>query len=307
MNARRATFGSLLLGFLIWPLAGCDNVQTPQGKVSYLYKEAKWYRRASFQGLQRGPTSTGWVWKMSAISFDYRPKTYEEPFEILVKDDINMSFEANAIISIKSDESSAKEIVEGWGLEFYDNIVKEAFRSITREVVGSYESRAIRTSRRAISEKIQTQLAAKLEDYERMLKELNPTIYRNVPITIESINIDNLDYPRQVREVISRTRELEKQLEQKETELEIAHKDKERMVMRAGSIAKRMKTISDTLDDAYITNYAIEVAKKIAKSDCPTIVIIPTDPHAPGVPYVRSRPEKAAEPVTKGPKKPEPK
>jgi len=303
MKTRKAILG-LMLAAVALALAGCDNVQTPQGEVTYLYKDARWYRSASFQGTQRGPTSTGWVWQVAAISFDYRPKTYEEPFEILVKDDINMSFEASAIISVKSDEQSAREMIEGWGDKFYENIVKESFRSITRKVVGSYESREIRASRQAISEKIKELLIAKLDDYERMFIELNPAVYKGVPVIIESVNIDNLDYPQQLRDAISKTREFEKQLQQKETELEIAKKDKERMVMRAGSLAKRMATISDTLDDEYITNYAIEVAKKIATSECPTVVIISTDPRAPGVPYVGSARD---EPEAKEPAKPQPK
>ena len=45
--------------------AGCDNVQSPRGEVTYLYKKAKWYRGASFQATQLGPTSTGWVWQMT--------------------------------------------------------------------------------------------------------------------------------------------------------------------------------------------------------------------------------------------------
>ena len=301
MTLTRTALGSLALAFVALIAAGCDNVQTPQGEATYLYKKAKWYRRASFQGTQKGPTSTGWRWRMSAISFDYRQRTYNEPFEILVKDDINMTFEATAIISINADEESVREVIEGWGLDWYENIVKEAFRSITRETVGSYVSRTIRESRQAISAKIKDLLTAKLEDYERMLKAMNPKLYRRVPITIQSVNIDNLDYPKELRDVISRTRELEKRLEQKDTELEIAEKDKKRMVLKATSIAKRMETIGGTLSDEYMTNYAIEAAKKIASSNCPTIVIIPTDPRAPGVPYIRSAPEEGAKPETSKP------
>jgi len=285
MNPRNTALAALLLALA---LAGCDNVQTPQGEVTYLYKRAKWYRAASLEGTQRGPTSTGFVWQMSALSFDYRPKTYNEPFEILVKDDINMTFEATAIISIRTDEESVREIVEGWGLKWYDNIVKETFRSTTRDVVGNYESRDIRESRQAISAAIKDGLIAKLDAYETRLKELNPEVYRKVPVDIQGVNIDNLDYPAELREVISKTRELEKRLEQKDTELEIAEKDRKRMVLEAASIAKRNETIAGTLSDEYITHYAIEAAKKIARSECPTIVVIPTDPRAPGVPYIRA-------------------
>ena len=75
--------------------------------------------------------------------------------------------------------------------------------------------------------------------------------------------------------------------------------------MRARSLAKRMETIAGTLDDEYITNYAIEVAKKIATSECPTVVIIPTDPRAPGVPYVGPGRDEPETPEAPG-KKPQP-
>jgi regulator of protease activity HflC (stomatin/prohibitin superfamily) len=286
MTSARPTIQVLLLAAAALIAVGCDNVQTPQGEVTYLYKEGRWYRSASLEGTQRGPTSTGWRWQMSAISFDHRPKTYEEHFEILVKDDINVSFQANAIIAINSDEDAVKEVIEGWGVKFYDNIVQEALRAITREVVSGYNSREIRASRQEISTKIKELVEAKLNEYEEILKELNPNIYKSVPIVIQRVNVDNLDYPKKLQAVISKTRELEKQLEQKSTELEIAAKDKERRVQEAQSIARRMKIIGDSLGDEYITHYAIEVAKRIAASDCPTIVVIPMDPAAPGVPYV---------------------
>jgi hypothetical protein len=280
-----------LLAFGLVALVGCDNVQTPQGNATYLYKKAFWYRKASFQGAQKGPTSTGWVWQMSAITFEYLPKTYAEKFEILVADDINVSFEASVRIAINTDEQSVREIIEGWGPDFYENIVKEAFRSIVRKVVGSYESRAIRTSRQEIREKIKELLIARLEAYEAQLVAMNPDIYAAVPVTVQEVNVDNLDYPQALQAAISRTRELEKQLERKETEIEIAEKDKKRMIMEAESIAKRNRTIAGSLDDEYITYYAIDAAKKIARSQCPTVVVIPTDPAAPGVPFVRSSEE----------------
>ncbi len=283
MQATKLLFPTLLLAALA---VGCDNVQTPQGEATYLYKKAHWYRSASYEGAQLGPTSTGWVWDMSAITFEHRPKTYEEPFEILVKDDINVSFQTNAIISIKTDEESVRELVEGWGLGFYENIVREPLRSITRQVVGSYDSRAIRASRQEISKEIKRRLEAKLAEYEDLLKEINPEVYKKVPITIQRVNVDNLDYPKNIQAVLSKTRELEKRLEQKTTEIEIAEKDKKRQIQEAESIARRMATISGTLDDEYITHYAIEVAKQIAESECPTVVVVPMDPSAPGVPFV---------------------
>ncbi|NQT86434.1 hypothetical protein HQ560_06690 [bacterium] len=280
-----------VLAFAFLALTGCDNVQTEPGKATYLYKKAFWYRAASFQGAQIGPTSTGFVWQMSHLTFEYLPKTYAEKFEILVDDDINVSFEASVRIGINTDEHSVSELVEGWGPDFYENIVKESFRSIVREVVGGYESRAIRTSRQVIRDQIKEKLVAELAEYEKLLVEMNPDVYAAVPITVQEVNVDNLDYPQALQTAISRTRELEKQLERKETEIEIAKKDKTRMVMEAESIAKRNRTIAGSLDDEYITYYAIAAAKKIARSQCPTVVIIPTDPAAPGVPFVRSSEE----------------
>ena len=287
MSRTRQATPALLLAAALLALAGCDNVQTPQGHVTYLYKDGRLYRQASLQGTQRGPTSTGWVWEVSAVTFEYRLKTHPEQFEILVKDDINVAFDANAMISIKTDEDSVKEMVQGWDPEhFYDNLVKEAFRAITRRVVGSYNHREIRKRCTEIGEQIKTELEQKLEDYETQLIALNGEVYKKVPITIQSVNVDNLNYPQELQTVISRTRELAKLLEQKSTELEIAAKDKERRIAQAKSKATRIKTVAGTLDDEYITNYAIEVTKRIADAGCPTVVIIPMDPTAPGVPFV---------------------
>lgn len=286
MSRTRQALPALLLAAALLPLAGCDNVQTPQGQATYLYKDGRWYRQASLEDTQRGPTSTGWVWQMTAISYEYRPKTYTEKFEILVKDDINMSFETNAIISINTDENAVREMVEGWGLDFYDQFVREAFRAITRRVVGSYNHREIRAQGTEISSRIKAELEQKLEDYEKQLIALNPKVYKKVPIIIQSVNVDNLNYPQELQTVISRTRELAKLLEQKATEIEIALKDKERRIAQAKSRAKRIETVAGTLDDEYITNYAIETTKRIGASGCPIVVIIPMDPAAPGVPYV---------------------
>ena len=294
MSRTRQALPAILLAAAFLAPAGCDNVQTPQGQATYLYKDGRWYRQAALQGTQRGPTSTGWVWQMTAISFEYRPQTHSEKFEILVKDDINMSFETNAIISINTDEDAIREIVEGWGLDFYEQLVREAFRSITRRVVGSYNHREIRAKRTEISTRIKAELEQKLEDYEKQLIALNPTLYKKVPITIQSVNVDNLDYPQELQTVISRTRELAKLLEQKATEFDIALKDKERRIAQAKSRATRIQSIAGTLDDEYITNYAIETTKKIGASGCPIVVVIPMDPAAPGVPHVARSTEAAA-------------
>ena len=52
-NGEVSPFSYVVPAAVALALAGCDNVQTPQGKVTYLYKDARWYRSASFEGAQQ--------------------------------------------------------------------------------------------------------------------------------------------------------------------------------------------------------------------------------------------------------------
>jgi len=288
MNRRKRFFQYLGMGLCLAMVAGCalDNVQTKQGEASFLYKRGKWYRAASTYGTQVGPTSTGWCWKVDEITFPITQHPYREKFTIMVEDDIPLTFEASVTLKPNTDEESIQELVLGWGVEYYERVVHQAFRTTVHAVVGERNSREVKTVREALAQEIRTELQKRLEVYEEQLKSMDPKVYKKVPFQIVSVNIDNLDYPKEIQETIAKTRELEKELERKATEKEIAEKNVAREIDRAKSIAERMKTLSEGMDEKYLEHFGIEVAKQLTQSDNRTVVILPTKPGAPAVPYL---------------------
>jgi hypothetical protein len=88
----------LLLGALIaacvW-LLGSTNPFTPAGYVGYLTRGAV-FGRATFYGIQRGPTSAGRSWLLDAMNVSITPYTYTEDFvgdeAVLSRDNLMISF-----------------------------------------------------------------------------------------------------------------------------------------------------------------------------------------------------------------------
>jgi len=288
MSSKTRMFRYLGIGLSLAFLTGCalDNVQTQQGKASFLYKRGKWYRSASVYGTQVGPTSTGWCWKVDEITFPITQHPYREKFTIMVEDDIPLTFEASVTLKPNTDEGSVQELVLGWGVDYYERVVNQAFRTTVHAVVGERNSREVKTVREALAQEIRTELQQRLEGYENQLKSMDPQVYKKLPFQVVAVNIDNLDYPKQIQETIAKTRELEKELERKATEMEIAEKNVAREIDRAKSIAERMKTLSEGMDEKYLEHFGIEVAKTLTESQSKTVVILPTKPGAPAVPYL---------------------
>lgn len=67
-----------VLFILVW-LAGSRNPETPAGYVGYLTQGAV-FGKASFWGLQTGPTSPGRTWLLSVVNVSVTPYTYNEDF-----------------------------------------------------------------------------------------------------------------------------------------------------------------------------------------------------------------------------------
>ena len=269
-------------------LTGCglDNLQTSQGQASFLFKEARWYRNASIYGTQVGPTSTGFCWAVSQRSFPITQQPHPEQFTIMVADDIPLTFEATLTERPRSDEESIIELVNGWGTDYYQRTMREAFRTTVHEVVSQRNSRDVKTVREELAQQIKTKLVERLNEYEKALQAANPDVYRQLPFEVVAVNIGNIDYPQRLQTAIAKTRELEKELERKGTEMEITAKKVDRQIAEAESIAERMSTLSEGMDRKYLDKIGIEVAKTLTESPNETVIILPTKPGAPGVPYL---------------------
>ncbi len=251
-------------------LAGCANETTPEGFVGYVYHVPLVMGRGGFVKTQRGPTSTGVVWRQFVVNVDVRPKNYTEEFHILSRDNLTVGFEAHARIAIRPESVRAlieqlggNEPVAGQGTwpEWYARAVRQPYRSAVRDVVHEYDAYDIQTKTQEISARIA----------ERLREE-----YGNTPIEIESISIGNLTYPAAINEEIQRKLAAEQDLERMERERQIAEQEAQIVVTNARGRAAAQRIVNETLTPLYVQHEMLEGFKQLSRSDRVTVIAAPT-------------------------------
>ena len=263
--------GIIVSGVLF--LASYTNPYTPEGHEGYVREIPRVWGQGGFQGLVRGPGNFGVsIWNNRAINVDFRPRTLQEEFQILARDDLNVSFRLQGIFSIK--ENSIRDVVEQYGgREWYQRFVKEPFRSFVRDAVRSFDSRQIKENRVKIAHAVQERLQAHLQ---------------KTPFVLMELVVGNIDYPEAVARAVEQKLKAQQDLEKKEIERQIAIKDAEIKIEEAKGIAKSQEIINRTLTQNYLQHEAIQAQMAMANSENHTTVYIPSGTN--GIPLVKTAP-----------------
>ena len=250
---------------------GCTNPSTPPGHEGYVKENPRVFGKGGFRGSLKGPANYGVsLWRNEVINVDFRPQTYGEDFNILTKDELNISFRFQTIIKIKPD--TIKTVVEEFGgSEFYKRYVKEPLRSMVRKNVQELASRQVKEKRREIADAVDKELQAYLS---------------NTPFVVVAAAVGNIDYPKVVTEAVEKKLAAQQLLEEKETQKEIAKKDAEIKIEEAKGIAEAQKIINATLTQNYLQHEAINAQLKMADSPNHTTVYIPSGSN--GIPIVET-------------------
>ena len=225
--------------------------------------------KGGFQGALKGPANFGVsLWRNEIENVDFRPQTYAETFNILAKDELNISFRFQTIIKVKP--GTIKSVVEEYaGSQFYPRYIKEPMRAMVRKNVQTLESRQVKEKRNEIAEAVMNELTAYLSD---------------TPFVAISGVVGNIDYPKVVTEAVEKKLAAKQLLDEKETQREIAKKDAEIRIEEARGIAEAQKIINSTLTKNYLQHEAINAQLKMASSPNHTTVYIPSG--ANGIPLV---------------------
>lgn len=249
----------------------CTNPSTPPGHEGYVKENPRMFGNGGFQGSMKGPSNFGVsLWRNEVTNVDFRPKTYGENFNILAKDELNVSFRFQTIIKLK--DGSVKTIVENFGgEEFYNRYVKEPLRSMIRKNVQMLKSRQVKEKRREIADEVKEELKSYLSD---------------TPIIIVATAVGNIDYPPVVTQAVEKKLAAQQLLEEKETQKEIAKRDAEIRIEEAKGIAEAQRIINSTLTPNYLQHEAINAQLKMANSPNHTTVYIPSGNN--GVPLVKT-------------------
>jgi regulator of protease activity HflC (stomatin/prohibitin superfamily) len=257
----------------------CSNPSTPASHVGYCTRGA-YLGKASFYGLQTGPTSTGLGWLLSCQNVPITPITFDEQFKvedgsaILSKDNLQIAFAVHLVFKIAPEK--VRDLMEHFALDLnnpvhtaYAHYLKEPLRTIARAELQKFDSFGIKDNIDGISHDIDERVKA---------------LAANTPFEIVQVVVGNIQYPKQVADAVANKMATAQNLEQQDTQLKIVQKQAEQRVAEAQGIAEAQRIINATLTSNYLQHEAIEAQKAMVGSPNHTVEYIPVGPL--GVPIV---------------------
>ncbi|MDH3686262.1 MAG: SPFH domain-containing protein [Myxococcales bacterium] len=250
---------------------GCSNPYTPPGHEGYVYERPRLVGTGGPQGTVTGPGNFGVsILRNEIVNIDVRPQTYTEAFQILARDDLNVSFQVHAVLAIEP--GNVEDVVLRFGSQqWYARVVKEPFRTLVRRSVQTHDSREIKALRMEIADEVRAGLAEHLT---------------GTPFRVRSLVVGNIDYPAVVADAVEKKLASRQLLEEKATQKEIAMRDAEIRVEEAKGIAEAQRIINETLTANYLQHEAIGAQLEMASSPNHTTVYIPVGNN--GLPLVHT-------------------
>ncbi len=259
---------------LVTVATGCTNPETEEGFEGYIYHQPLMFGQMEYRNTQRGAATAGLSWRLYTINIDTRKKSFTENFSLLTRDNLSVQFEVDTRIEIRRDRS--REIVEEWGGEnWYEWNVKEPLRTIVRETVSEFSATDIQIKTQAVRERIEKFLNEKYDDES--------------PINIESVDIGEIRFPKEVTAAIQAKIAKKQELRRQEYVLAKTRKEAAIRVLEALKVAKQQQIISSTLDPIYVQRRAVQVYRTLAKSSNKAILMLPNTPDGTGMPLVMSK------------------
>ena len=135
-------------------------------------------------GVDPVPTKTGRVWvapTTKVVEVDVRPLQYSEHFDIISAENAPVSFDAFMIAHVL--EGRSPEVISRFGANWYQNNVKEAFRTFVREEVQRYPLFQLTTdptTRTKLQDAIAREVQSKLIDKQNMPIRLNRVVVGSI-------------------------------------------------------------------------------------------------------------------------------
>lgn len=240
-------------------VAGCENPFTPAGCEGYVYCKPIAFGEGGYVGTNTGPKRYGMSWRLFINNLDMRTETYSENFNILAKDDLNISFQVHLKMSLE--RGGSKVIMENYGgADWYARFVKEQFRTYVRNSVKNWTSREAKENRDEMRGYVLSQLLI---------------IVKDTPFIVEDVVVGNIDYPKLVQDAVEQKIARQQELEEREYQLSIAKKDAEIKEVEAKGIAKAQDIINKTLTTDYLRHEWIQALEKSANTPNTTIIYVP--------------------------------
>jgi regulator of protease activity HflC (stomatin/prohibitin superfamily) len=242
-------------------LAGCGTT-IPAG-----YEGLHWGRYSRVDTTVYGNEfKWEWVWN-SVILYDVRWKTQSENVDILSLDDLHMDVEV--AVRLRPNPKELYFLHLEIGQDYYEEVVQQQFRSISRAVFSQYRYTDIPKE----SLKIQNEILAQLKE-NLMSKHID----------LDAVEIKHVEYPERVKQAADLKLATEQKLMQKKFELEIAEKDAAIKIIEAKGQQTAQKIIDSTLTLSYLQYRALDIQKALVNSSNTSFYFIPVG--ANGIPIL---------------------
>jgi hypothetical protein len=252
---------SIFIAFLfvlIFSRVGCANHHTPPGHEGYI-RSKPIAGAGKFVGIQRGPTSTGWVWRQEVVNIDVRPRTYTEEMSIITAERLSLSLRAHVRVRLRA--GSVKDVVEKYGgADWYKSNVREQFRSEVRAQVQSLDAFSVKNRSREISAGVM-----------KVMQER----YKDTPVEFLSVDVGDITYPDVVVQSVIRKFVTNEDNERKNIELEIAQKEIDIGIAEAEGVADAQRVIRTTLDPMFLQYEALGAIESMSQTPNTTFVVVP--------------------------------
>lgn len=238
--------------------AGCVNEHTPPGHEGYL-RSIPFASAGEFVGTQRGPTSTGWVWRQQVTNIDMRPRTFSEEMSIVTAERLQLTFRAHARIQLRP--GSVRLLVEKFGgKDWYAANVREQYRSVVRAKVQALDAFSVKSRSGEIADQV--------------LKDMQDR-YADTPVEFLSVDIGDIVYPEVVVQSVIRKFVTNEDNERKDIELRIAQRQIDIGIAEAEGVADAQQIIRTTLDPMFLQYEALGAIEQLAGAPNTTFVIMP--------------------------------
>ena len=216
-------------------------------------------------GVDPVPTTTGRIWVVpttKVINVDVRPVQYSEHFDIISAENAPVSFDAFLIANVV--EGRSPELIAKYGPNWYQNNVKEAFRTFVREEVQKYPLFRLTTDPTTRA-KLQDAIAREVQS--KMIEK------QNIPIRLNRIVVGSIMPP---NGVVQQTTETIVQEQRKITMAEFRKAEEAReQAEKQRGIADRAYRESVGLSAAeFVDLRRIEVQKEIVQHSPTALTII---------------------------------
>lgn len=250
-------------------LSACTNPQTPAGFEGYVYHVPLMFGESGYRSTLVGPASTGLAWRLFVENVDMRAKSQSEQFNLLTSDNLSVAFEVNTRLRVRP--GGSKEIVEEWGTDWYERNVREPLRTVVRQEITQVSA---------------TDIQLRTDEVRARIFEASEELYAETPIELLSVDIGNIQFPKEVTQAIERKIATEQELQRQEFLRAKTRKEAGIKVLEALKVAKQQEIISSTLDPIYVQRMAVQAYRRLAASSNKTVMVLPNTAQGTGLPQV---------------------